>query len=355
MSYISTVIQSCPNVQTELTNLFNIQNLGLKLVPLPLLEFVTSTENTSGLSIQEVVSPGKSKLRTVEARYFQRLMEADVASNQSNPNCTATNKVGDLVTSYSIDPDVNLQIAKRVELRDLTTSCRDNPEYFNSLMIQMMDALERKIADQLVSDLAALNGKWATPVTGVVNDQLVVNTLNAGSVTDLAPFTMENIDLALMQTGFESSAIFSGASLYKYYRRMKASCCADSGANLMEIMAQYGQAVRYDQKFEAIYGVDRAIVLKPGAIAMLHWTYAGWKEGVNPKLTPTNTGFKDVVFGFRTGLPFDLSVTEASCGSYIDIVITATTKTVGLPSDMYQDSDIYDGVNFVNEIKVTNT
>ena len=110
----------------------------------------------------------------------------------------------------------------------------------------------------------------------------------------------------------------------------------------------------YDQKFEAINGVNRAVVIKPGALQMLYWTYAGWADGVAAPFNPSNTGFKTVVFGMRTGLPFDLTVAESDCGSTINIILTATTKLVGLPNDMYQDSDIYDGNVGVNEILVTN-
>ena len=50
----------------------------------------------------------------------------------------------------------------------------------------------------------------------------------------------------------------------------------------------------------------------------------------------------------------DLNVHESSCGSVINVSLTATTKLVGLPTDMFQTGDAYRGVTYVNEIKITN-
>jgi hypothetical protein len=46
-------------------------------------------------------------------------------------------------------------------------------------------------------------------------------------------------------------------------------------------------------------------------------------------------------------------VINYSCG-VLHIVMTACTKLVGLPADIFQNGDIYAGVNFVNMVKVTN-
>jgi len=351
MSYISTTINACPNVQRELTDLFQMESRGLFIEPLPLLEFITSAANDTNLSME--VAPGRGKTRTIVARYDQRISEADVSADQTNPNCSTGSEVGDMVTNYEIDITDNEQITKSVTVTDLSPSCVENNLYFNRLFLRMMDALERKLATKHTADLATLNGTWETNVSGVVADQLVVKTLKDSSI-DPYPTTYATIDRALRQTGFNSSVLFGGSLLYDYYRTMQTGCCADNGINLLDQLGMYGKAVIWDKRYESTFGDDLGTAIQPKSLALLNWTFAGWNAGVDPRFITSNTGYRTVVFGLRTGIPMDLNVHESSCGSVINVSLTATTKLVGLPNDMFADGDDYDGVTYVNEIKVTN-
>lgn len=357
MSYISTTIQTCPNIQAELSDMFVNENFGVMLEPLPFLQFIQSPENKSILG--QVVSPGKGKTRTVQVRYDQRISDLDVDDDQSNPNCATGDEVGDMVHEYSIDTTDNVQLVKTVQIQDLSGSCVENNVYMNRLMLRMMDAVERKLQKKHVADLAALNGTWNTYVNGsgglVVNgsDQLVVKTLKDSSI-DPYPYTFQQIQRALNMTGFDNAAIISGGLLVDYYQNMQTGCCATNGVNLMEQFNKYGKAVIYDKFYENVYGDDLAIVLRPKALALLSWTFTSWKDGVDNIFVPSNTGFSTVVYGMRTGIPMDLKIHESSCGTYVNVVLTATTKLVGMPIDMFADGDDFDGVTFVNEIKVTN-
>lgn len=352
MSYISTTINACPNLQRELTDAFQMDSMGLFIEPLPLLEFLTSPANSTNLA--QSVAPGRGKKRTVQVRYDQRIAESAVQDDQTNPQCTTGNEVGDMLKEYEIDITDNVQLTQSVQITDLSDSCVENSAYFNRLYLRMMDAVERKLATKHIADLAALNGTWEANVADVNgSNQLVVKTYKDSSI-DPYPYTFQTIDRALRQTGFDSAVMFSGSLLYDYYLQMQTGCCADNGINLMEQMGKYGKAVIFDKRYESAYGTDLGVAIKPKSLALLHWTFAGWQEGVDPKFYPSNTGFKTTVFGLRTGIPMDLNVHESSCGSYVNVSITATTKLVGLPDDMFQDGDDFDGVTFVNEIKVTN-
>lgn len=84
---------------------------------------------------------------------------------------------------------------------------------------------------------------------------------------------------------------------------------------------------------------------------MITWNLFQGTRGLNTILTETYS--QQVIFSPRTGLPIDVMM-KVDCGT-LHIVMTATTKLVGLPNDLFPVDDIYQNVNFVNEIKVVNS
>lgn len=347
MSHI-TLLNSCPNIQAELTDYFQKCPTTEQF---PFFEFITSPINESGLSM--AVSPKSGKIKTMELRYTQRLLENVVAEDQPNPNCTATNQVGDFVEEYTIDPDDNIQYGEKYDAADLERICRDNSTFFVERLNAIVDVLDRKLATKHTTDAVALTGKWASDVS-VTDDRLIVNTLKAGS-TDINPLAMQVINRALQKTGYcDTPLIFGGDTLVDYYEAMLAGCCSNQGIDLSEILARYGKAVMYDRRVASAFGgSDYNIVLQPKALVLLKYTRSGWKEGVPAPLINGGNYFATTIISPRTGVPMDLNVKD-DCGT-VHITVTATTKLVGMPNDMFHAGDVYEGVNFFNEIKVTNT
>jgi hypothetical protein len=353
MSYcIAEVLNACPNIQRELTDYFSTCNHQFFREPYPFFEFIMSPLNQNGLS--QVIAPGKGKVRTMELRYSKRLLESEVSSNQANPTCVATEKRGDCFETYTIDTSENEQASELISVNDLSATCRENPAIFMEILMRLMDAVERKVATKTTDEASTLTGAWATDVQNVVANKLRVKTLKDGTTDEMFPFTMEEIDNALIQTGYcDTPVTFAGTKLYQYYRRILAGCCSNSGLDLSQIMALYGKAVMYDRRVVNAFGDnDNAIVLQPKSVALLNWTLSDWAEGVPAFVTSGADYFKQVIVSPRTGLKMDLNVKD-NCGQ-VSIIVTATTKLVGMPTDLFPVGDVYQNVNFFNQIEVSN-
>lgn len=353
MSYcISDVLNACPSIQKEVTQHFQTCNHTFFREPYPFFEFIMSQLNNAGLS--QEVSPGNGKVRTIRLRYDKRLLESEVTENATHPTCTATTERGDCYNEYTIDTDENLQVEEKVQAKNLSATCRTNPEVFTTIILRLMDALERAVATKTTEQAPALTGAWASDVANVVADRLRVKTLKDSTTDEVFPWTMEEIDNALLQTGYcDTPVMFSGTKLYQYYRRVLAGCCAAQGINLGELLARYGKAVMYDRRVASAFGDnDNAIVLQPKSIQLLNWTLNDWKNGVDNSIVQGADYFSQVVVSPRTGLKMDLNVKD-NCGT-VSIILTATTKLVGMPTDLFPVGDVYHNVNFFNEIEVAN-
>jgi hypothetical protein len=347
MSHLQFVLQSCPNLQSELTAYFQ---KCATVEQYPFFEFLASPINETGLN--QVVVPRSGKIRKIELRYTQRLTEDVVAENQPNPNCTATRQQGDLVKEYEIDPEENVQSGEKYDAADLERICRDNPTFFAERLLANIDVVDRKLATKHTQDAAALTGKWASDVS-TTNDALVVSTLKSSG--DIDPFTMQIINRSLQKTGYcDTPIIFGGDLLVDYYERIQAGCCANQGIDLSEILAKYGKAVLYDRRVATAFGGnDRNVVLQPKSLILLKYTRSGWKDGVMPGVFSEGSNYASTtIVSPRTGIPMDLTVKD-DCGT-IHFNVTATTKLVAMPDDMFHAGDHYEGVTFVNKIKVTN-
>ncbi len=349
MSHLAFTLQACPNLQDALVNYFaTCSNFG---EPIPFMEFLGSSINRSGLT--QTIAPGGGKVKTIELTYTQRMTEDLVAADQPNPTCVATNEWGNLKTNYTIDPNENLQVNQYIDPVDLETICQSNPMYFIEKLNAMVDVLDRALATKHSTDAFDLYGNWASDVSPVIADELIVKT-EKDSSTDIYPYTMEDIDFAATQTGFcGQRLIFAGSDLYKYYRRIQAGCCSNEGIDLSSILRQYGTAVMYDQRIATAFGGnDKGLLLQPQALILLNYSRATWQEGVAPVIKTLGAESYTTIVSPRTGVAMDLMV-KVDCGK-VHIVLTATTKLVGMPNDMFHIGDKYDGRTFVNKIKVTN-
>jgi hypothetical protein len=354
MSTVGTALNDCPNIQAELNQYFNNCNAAELGDVSPLVQFLYSPINTTGIT--QLVSPSPGKLRRVTLRYDQLIPESEVEEvDNCERNCSSSKKRGDLVAEYEIDPCVKLVVHESMELKDFYYSCLSNPAIVLGKIRRLINALRAKTQTKLITELSALTGKWSSVVTAsgltVTADQLIVSTkLASGNPNAEA---LADIDLAITQNGYcAAPAIFTGGTLYRYMRTMQVGCCADSGISLEEAMKAYGKAFMFDRRVQNVWSVNEAVVLMPGAVQVLEFNeYAGDAEFYAAAGITPNSATR-VIFDPLTGMGMNLLVSE-NCGK-VSIIMHTVTKLINMPDDMFPASHYMEGVNYVNEIKVTN-
>lgn len=355
MSCLASSYVGCATLQADLTSYFNTCGAEMIREPMPFAEFLTSPLNNNGL--QQVISPGNGKTRSVELTYQARLPESQVVENDSDLcSCTVTN--GNCSQTYTIDPAENLSVCETISAANLRAICAPNSEFVMKKIAHLVDVLERRQATELVQEASFLTGMWNTTEVPNVSatDQLVVKTKKDSDAFTVNPFAMSEIDFALAATGYcAPAAIFAGRELYQYYRNMLAGCCADSGVDLGQMMTLYGRAVSYDPRVASTIagGQNAGLVIQPGAVAVITWNEFGWNANMPLPFNEGSNYARSLIVSPRLGLPMDVIVKD-ECPGTLTIVISVVAKLVNLPSDIFPVGDKYRGVNFFNEIRVTN-
>lgn len=345
MSVLVSLLQSCPNIQTGLREVF--ETCAGNLEPAPFYEWVSSQMNKTDLQQQMVRG---DKLKTVELTYKQRLKESETKVGEAN--CTATTVRGNKKTTYQLDVNDTVYAEEIISMANLAHVCQDNNSYLAQTINDLIDVVRRKMATKITTQLVGLTGKYASDVT-TTNDQLVVKTLKDSDPYTPFPFTMQQIDRAAKKTGYCAPAVIFGEDLLTdYYERILAGCCATSGINLGEIQARYGKAVMYDRRVSSAFAGNTSVMTQEGALALVTWNQYEWYGSTNKSIINTGNEAIGVIVDPRTGVKMDLMV-KYDCGN-VHIIVTQTSKLFAMPDDMFQVGDVYEGVNFVNEILVTN-
>lgn len=351
MSATPSVLSICPNVQTDLFEAFN--RYQSQLEPLPYLSFLRSPVNTS--NITSLVYRGRGKTVDVDVRYFQRFAESEVLENQPNPVCSGGETDPDLTATYTIDTSANVQELRTFSITDLERYCAENPFYVADLIMRMVDNVERKTATKSATEGVALIGKWASDVTVDANENFVVATKLSGGAFD-SNF-LGDIQLALTKTNYVGGAVnFADSLLYRAYMSAQVGCCDQYGVDVSQALNAYGISTMWDRRVEAAMaassqGANTSLITQPGALVLLYHTRSGWTDGMPVDWKIGSDYAFRTIFG-RTGLPMDLTIKD-NCG-VVTLAVTATTKVVGLPADMYKSGDTFEGVTGVNSVKVTN-
>jgi hypothetical protein len=347
MSYLSSDYVQCETIQNMLDDQFATCSV-LSLDPMPALEAILSTQLANGIS--QSVSDGSGKVKTVKVVYERRLLETDVTSSSGTRACSTSLESFDSYQTYEIDPTVWLRAAEKFEVANLATVCTTDVQQMIAKKIgKVVDVLERKIATQTASQLAGMVGNWSSNVTANASDELELATLVSTATKQLDPFMWGNLDLALQETGYcQAPIIVGGSDFYKAARVYEAGCCSTTGADIGAITSQYGKAVMYDKRVQAALGnaANKSIVFQPGSVALIYYNEASQV----PNLGANYAKFR--VNAPRTGIPIDI-VMQDNCG-VISVLGFANTKLVGLPTDMFSNTDEYQGVTYVNKIKVVN-
>jgi len=187
---ISRILSECPTIQRPLGELF--MEVGQR-EQLPFAEFVNSPENSSMIKME--VSPGRGKLRTVEARWIQRLPESTVTEGVDILSCTATDVYGDSTTTYTLDTTDTYGWNQLISADEIARHCQDNDRYILESILRGLDTIDRATATAMATQTVAQLGGWGTEVSGyytVAADFLQLATRQTGGQA-LNEFTMADV------------------------------------------------------------------------------------------------------------------------------------------------------------------
>lgn len=344
---ISRILSECPNIQAPLGQLFI--EVGQR-ESLPFLEYLNSPENVK--LIRQQVSTGGGKLRTVEARWIQRLPETEVEEGADIMNCTATNVYGDTTTTYTLETTDTYQASQLISGADIARHCQDNSVYFLESVMRLMDVIDRKVATAAATQAVAAIGTWGTDVTDFYTmdgDCIEIATLDSAGA--LNPFALADIQQAATMANYPSSPIaFGGAAMQRYANAVKAGCCSNSGIDILAISQQNGFGFAYDARLAAAQGDQtHALVTTAGAIQWLSYNLAEWNSNFTPSV---GNGYTRTIAFTPAGVPVDLTLKD-DCGN-LSVIVTAIGKIVTLPTDIYEAGDKFAGVNYVNCVSIVN-
>lgn len=211
----------------------------------------------------------------------------------------------------------------------------------------MMNAMEEKAMGQIASEAILLQGNWASDVT-TTGDVLRIDTRLSSNAID--PNWLIEFDFALQQTAYCTGVLVAGAPEFeKAARLMNAGCCNDGGADLLEIIRQYGKSVAWDPYVTTAFGSNSmSLATQLGALQLLTYTvgesanFEGFvNKGTNAEIIP--------LISPRLGLPIDLMV-SVDCFT-IKMIMTTSLKVVAAPLDMFPTGDVQSGVNYVNYVE----
>lgn len=321
------------------------------------MEYLLSPEGRQGLSYR--LAPGKGKVRRVEVIYNQRALESELENNISNPNCEVGDPVAELSETYDLDTSQNISKSFTFESGDFERVCRENSDLVMDQIAKTINVVERGVATYLANTaVSTLVGNWAADAqnqdgTTVTNPLLTVATKLANGNIDPTLYT--TIDMARRVTGYDAGIAFTDQTLWRYAELASTGCCVtDMGVDLRDQLYSKGTLFSWDRRVMSALagasGTPNGLFVAPGSLAFVPWTKSGWKDGI-PMITDTATYFSTVIFG-PSGMPMDLIVTD-NCGTVTYRVI-ATPFLKGMPTDMFQAGDVYDGVTGVNFININN-
>jgi hypothetical protein len=345
---ISRILSECPNVQMSLSELFI--EVGQR-EQLPFLEFLNSPENVK--LIRQEVSTGNGKLKTVEARWIQRLPETEVEEGGNILTCTATNTYGDSTTTYTLETTDTYIAEQLINAADIARHCQENSRYVLESIMRLMDVMDRKVASAAATQAVAAIGTWGTEVSGyytVSGDCLRIATRQTGGQA-LNEFALADILQATRMANYPAApVVFGGAEMQRYANAVQAGCCTQFGIDLLAISQQNGFGFAYDARLAAAQGSQlKNLATTAGAMQWLSFNMAEWNAGITPV---AGSNYSKTIAFTPAGLPVDLTMKD-DCGN-LSIVLTHTGKLVTLPDDIYEAGDKYAGINYVNCIEIVN-
>jgi len=358
MSTVTSAITTCPNLQSMLVDYFQTCPASRRPES-PLFSFLYSDINRSNL--RGIVNPVPGRKRTVTLVYDQPVATSDASAVASCDRvCDATTERGDLSADYYIDCTDGFYVEEQIRLSDWNESCRSDGNVLAAKFANLLDGLMARVYQATAEAMPPLLGGWSSDVDAswiTVDDFLDVATEKASS-EDVSVNAYNRLSIAKMQSGVcGPTVLIGGTDLYAYWQLMRAGCCSDAGVDMLRILELYGEATAYDRYVAADFGNNVSLLLQAGSVQLLSYNAVtplindieGWGS-----LDMTYRNYwEGIILDPYTGFPVDVSV-KSDCG-VVDVVMTATSKVVALPFDMYPTGHPNDGVNFAFGVEVNNS
>lgn len=343
MSAIGSII-SCPEIQDTLNNEFGNLTGQVPITDM-LVPFLISDINTQNV-LQTQVNAGnnRSRIRTVELVYQQRMVESEI-STTSVLNCDGGDAPGEFSTQYTIQEDEGVAYSWSITPNDLIRNCRDNNTWVVREIQRVFDGLVRKM-NTVVADEVALN-------TGdFLNGDTERTTQTKQSGVDPAYDLIEDVRFAFEELEFAGTPfLFGFGEAKRYFNRVQAACCADIGMDLFEYAQNNEVVFMKDKKIPtSLGGSDKFMAMAPGAIQLLTWNE--FKDETGVVTFNDDTYVQGTLVDPRTGLEFDYFA-EFDCGTW-NFQLKLAFQTVYLPTDLFQPDDDLSGTNWVLKFDISN-
>lgn len=350
MSYQANIYTACEDLQTRLGNVWD-EDKSLYRDRSAFLEFVNSDGNRNG--VDQIISPGGGKVRTLNLVYDQPLLESQVTT-ESDRACRQGEKRGDKVATYEIDTSVVYEASENIAIADLATKCEANSDFIARRLMRLLMVVEQKVATVTATQAAAQIGNYSQDVIDAESlsedFNLVVETLDSSG--NFKAGALELIQWAANASGFPNVVGFGGRLMDQHIRTALVGCCTQWGVDVADLLAQYGFAFAYDRRIaNALDGLNtKNLITEPGNFQLLSYLE-------NPAMeTLGDYEFKknEYVTGFTpAGVPVDITIQE-NC-KVLTMQVQATTKLVSKPTDMFPVGSNWEGVTGAAEVTVTNS
>ena len=343
MSSLTTFV-NCPTLQDRLDAVF-CQSGGAE--PLPLIGFLFSNENNV-INLEQQMIQG-TNIKTLQLTYSRRVLESEVDNYINYDTCTAPAKRGETSTTYTFDETKGLEIARKFDFADLWRRCESNELYFARLVSDLIDGAERKMETQAAQYLVAGVGGFATIDTdGVAGNVKSVGTKLSDGTIDYDAHQM------IMQSArfnqFCTAPIIAGDyDIVNYYDAIGVGCCAQTGLDFASV-AQGIPTILPSYRIGTAFSNDTSKFLVMEAGAALPVWFNQYSGQLGAALSSETMQFSTVVS--RRGIPFDLSVIR-DCNT-VHVKLSLAWDLFFKPTDMYENSDILDGVTGILTFDVSN-
>lgn len=348
MSHTTNPLISCPEIQDQLDAHFTQcdPTMMTQDFELNFLQFLQNPINTTGM-LQRKISPGRGKKRIVELTYTPRVLPAEISSTPARV-CTSDNVAGMLSQTYTLG-NTGAQLDECFDINDLADICKDNPVWIGERLRAMMDGILRKMDIDLINDVPAFVGAFGEGEENVVADVKTVTTLISAGVPD--PEFHQDISFAGMNAGYCTIPYAFGYNeAWRAAKRVAAGCCADSGLDIERNAVVWPFVMMGDSNVENTFSANHFFTMAAGALQLITWNEFEGERGIN--VVDTEHYKQTVLVDPRTGIKFDFQWNN-DCGK-ITINLKLIYQLEGLPSDLFDVGDRYDGVTQVNEYVISN-
>ena len=350
MSHLLLSLIECPQLQADLNNV----NACRIYVPenLPVVQFLTSEANTNRV-LETSVSPGAGKYRSVQLVYTPRVGEGEVDTALTT-DCDNTHFAGQDSETYEIDPTQGVSWSEAVNFAEIAAICTSNPQWIAQRLQAGMDGLTRKMETIASQQLVALYGSFvADGDTGLSAGNTLKTISTIGADDKFTEDAIQEITYSAVNSGFCGMPFVFGYNLiWKYMQKTKAVCCANSGIDFVQFMAE-NQAM-----FFSTYRVPAAMGLTNGFLALDAGSayllqYNKFSEGSELNVQADKFLRMGTLVDPKTGIEFNYKIYLNPCGEKLNLFLSTAFKVVALPST-FTAGDRFFGTNGILRFNVNN-